>query len=144
MLPLDAGFGAASDVASKQGLAASFYNTIHDSETCSELLLALAKNGAKPGFAFSAAGFARLGECPFRVSFKKKLHRFIDQLDVADCLADGTPQAPAEGHAEIKELVSRLRCAGFSGRVVLGAENRAAGLSLTDAASRLVDLLGAL
>ena len=62
-------------------------------------------------------------------------------LDVVDGLYDGTPTALAQGNAEIKEMISILRCAGFDGAMVLGAENRHTG-TLAEAAERFERLLG--
>ena len=44
----------------------------------------------------------------------------IGQLDIADCTWDGTETDFAGGNAEIKELVSILRCGNFSGYCCLG------------------------
>ena len=96
------------------------------------------------GFTFSAAHFARVGEKPFLGSFKKRLRRQVDQLDVADGLSDGTPRPLMQGQAEIKELVSILRCAGFDGSLVLTAQNRLAGDTLPAAVGRFINLLDAL
>lgn len=126
-----------------QGVVLSFFNTMFDSEQTSAMLLCLKGKGWNPGFTFSATGFARLGERPFVGSYKKKLRRFVDQLDVEDCLFDGTPQPIAHGNAEIKELISILRCASFGGWLVLGAGNRGLG-SLSEVTGRLVGLLDAM
>ena len=107
------------------------------------MLLYLKDQGWEPGFTFSATGFARLGEKPFLVSYKQKLRRFVDQLDVEDCLYEGTPQPLAHGNAEIKELISILRCASFDGWLVLGAGNRGFGC-LGEMAGRFVGLLDAM
>ena len=77
---------------------------------------------------------------PFAQSYRTKLKRFIDQLDVEDRTFDGTPQRFARGNAEIKELVSILRCVSFSGYMVLASGNRfVAGLRET--ADGFMDLL---
>jgi len=143
VLPLAERSAADLAAARNQGVALSFFNTIFDSAQTSAMLMRLKKSGGNPGFTFSAAGFARLGEKPFLGSYKQKLRRFVDQLDVEDGLFDGTPQALAQGNAEIKELISILRCASFSGWLVLGAGNRSSG-NLPEAAGRLVGLLAAM
>jgi len=143
ILPLAERAEEALAAARDQGIALSFYNTIFDSEQTSAMLLRLKDKGWNPGFTFSAIGFARLGEKPFLGSYKKKLRRFVDQLDVEDCLFDGTPQPLAHGNAEIKELISIMRCASFNGWLVLGAGNRSLG-SLRETAGRLMGLLNAM
>lgn len=134
---------ALSARAAAAGVALSLVNTHLDSAACSRLLLDLRQDGGVPGFTFNAANFARAGENPFLGSYKQKLRRFVDQLDVEDATADGTPRALAEGHAEIKELISILRCASFPGLLVLGAGNRHVG-DLRTVATRFVALLDAL
>jgi len=140
ILPLAERAEEALATARDQGIALSFFNTIFDSEQTSAMLLRLKNKGWNPGFTFSATGFARLGEKPFTGSYKKKLRRFVDQLDVEDCLFDGTPQPLAHGNAEIKELISILRCASFGGWLVLGAGNRGLG-NLRETAAWFMRLL---
>ena len=96
--------------------------------------------GSGRGFPFRPAEFARGGEKPFLVSYRRKLGRFVDQLDVEDGLFDGSPRELGAGNAEIRELVSILRCASFQGLFVLGANNRRVG-TLPDAAARFLELL---
>ncbi len=127
--------------ANQQQLSLAFVNTDQDSEMCSSLLQRLAQTGICPGFVFNAAAFARLGENPFLYSYKQKLRRFVSQLDLEDSLTNGAPAPLAAGHAEIKEMISCLRAAGFDGHMVLGAGNRAAGDDLAVASHRLIDLL---
>jgi aminoglycoside 3-N-acetyltransferase len=70
---------------------------------------------------FNPANFAAAGEKPFLKSYGAG--RFIKKicaLDISDGLFDGTPAALACGNAEIKELVSILRCHSFSGIFTLG------------------------
>ncbi|MFH1475990.1 MAG: AAC(3) family N-acetyltransferase [Verrucomicrobiota bacterium] len=143
VLPLSERAEEALAAARDQGIALSFFNTIFDSEQTSAMLLRLKDKGWNPGFTFSATGFARLGEKPFLGSYKKKLRRFVDQLDVEDCLFDGTPRLLAHGNAEIKELISILRCASFDGWLVLGAGNRGLG-RLSAVAGQLAGLLDAM
>jgi sugar phosphate isomerase/epimerase len=73
-----------------------------------------------------SAHFARLGEKPFLKSYKQKLRRFVDQLDVEDATFAGEPAPLAQGHAEIKEMISILRCASFSGWFVLSCASQPA------------------
>ena len=80
------------------------------------------------GFVFSPAEFARAGEKPFLESFQQgKFRKYISQLDIEDGLFDGTHAALASGNAEIKELISILRCASFSGFMTVSGRNRNSG-----------------
>ena len=118
----------------------SFGNVCHDSAGASDILLALQQQGFRVGFTFNGVNFARAGETPFLKSYKAKLRRFVDQLDVEDGLFDGTPQPLAQGNTEIKEMVSILSAASFAGFLVLAAGNRAVG-TLQETTARLVHLL---
>ena len=81
-------------------------------------------NKLKAGFVFSPAEFAKAGEMPFLQSFRQgKFGKYISQLDIEDALFDGTPISWASGNAEIKELVSILRCASFSGFMTISGKN---------------------
>jgi sugar phosphate isomerase/epimerase len=131
-------------MARETGVTVSFCNRGVDSEIVSGILLRLRTEGLAAGFTFNAAEFARAGELPFLGSYKKKLRRFVDQLDLEDALYDGSPRALGQGNAEIKEMVSILSAASFSGTVVLGPGNRAVG-SLLEATRRfeyLLDTMG--
>ena len=90
----------------------------------SAILLDLVKRNLPARFTFHAANFARAGEKPFLESYKRKLRRFVDQLDIEDAAFDGLPRVLAGGNAEIKEMISILRCASFPGYFVLGSGNR--------------------
>lgn len=95
----------------------------------------------KTGFVFSPAEFARAGERPFLHSFQKgKFRKYISQLDIEDSLFDGTPAAFASGNAEIKELISILRCAGFSGFMTISGKNRNSG-SVKTLTERFINLI---
>ncbi|NQU09847.1 hypothetical protein HQ590_03580, partial [bacterium] len=74
-------------------------------------------------------------------SYKQKLRRFVDQLVVADAAADGTPQPLGGRNAEIKEMISLLRCASFSGNFVLSGTNRHRHGTLEQTVRRFVELL---
>lgn len=69
--------------------------------------------------ALNPAGFAVAGQKPFLQAYRTRLKRHIGQLYVADGLWDGTPRLAAQGNAEVKELVSVLRCRCFSGYLTL-------------------------
>jgi len=82
----------------------------------------------KAGFVFSPAEFAKAGEMPFLQSFRQgKFSKYISQLDIEDALFDGTATVWASGNAEIKELVSILRCASFSGFMNISGRNKGLG-----------------
>lgn len=140
VLPLSADAEVLLHAAAAKGVALSFVNTDVSSDRASAILLNLDQKNLRPLFTFSGANFARAGENPFLGSYKKKLRRFIDQLDLVDATADGRPQPLAHGHAEIKEMISILRCGSFEGPMVLGAANRLVG-TLADAAARFEHLL---
>lgn len=118
----------------------SFYNSDLDSDACSQILLSLADEGLPARFTFNGANFARGGELPFLISYKKKLRRFVDQLDLVDGAYDGSPQRLACGNAEVKEMISILRCASFAGSITLAAGNRHTA-TLAEVAARFESLL---
>jgi aminoglycoside 3-N-acetyltransferase len=140
VLPLSADAEVLLRAAAAKGVALSFYNTDVSSDRASAILQSLGQKNLRPGFTFNGANFARAGENPFLGSYKKKLRRYVDQLDLTDATADGTPQPLARGHGEVKEMISILRCASFAGPMVLSAANRTFG-TLTDAAGRFEHLL---
>ncbi len=117
----------------KQAVAASielvFYNLGVTGNYASRIMnqLAVGKESAA-GFAFSPANFARIGEKPFLESFQQgKFRKYITQLDIEDALFDGSSALPGNGNAEIRELVSILRCASFSGYMTISGINRSFG-----------------
>ncbi len=126
--------------AAEASLSISFFNSDLDSDACSRILLQLRDQGLAAGFTFNGAHFARCGELPFLASYKKKLRRFVDQLDLVDATYDGSPQPLAQGNAEVKEMISILRCASFSGCMTLTAGNRLIG-NLIQAVARFESLL---
>jgi aminoglycoside 3-N-acetyltransferase len=70
---------------------------------------------------FNPANFAATGEKPFLRSYSAgRFIKTICALDIVDGLFDGAPSALMCGNAEIKELVSILRCHSFSGIFTLG------------------------
>ncbi|MCK5845126.1 MAG: AAC(3) family N-acetyltransferase, partial [Victivallales bacterium] len=126
--------------AAEKKVALTFYNTIQSSDLVCALLLELKEKGVTVNFAFNAANFAACGEKPFLTSFRKKLKRFIVQVDVEDMTFTGEPTEFAQGNAEIKEVLSALRCLSFAGRFTLGARNRFFG-GLRDCAESFADLI---
>ncbi|MBO4619086.1 MAG: AAC(3) family N-acetyltransferase, partial [Victivallales bacterium] len=70
---------------------------------------------------FNPVNFVKAGEMPFLRSYGEgRFIRSMTSLDVNDALWDGTPRRLAQGNAEIKELVSIVRCRNFAGTLVLG------------------------
>ena len=140
VLPLSARASEHAALAGEAGVTVSFFNVGLDSPGASDLLLRLKSEGSSPGFTFHAAHFAHAGELPFLGSYKQKLRRFVDQLEVEDALYDGTPQPLGLGNAEVKEMISILSASGFAGFMVLGQGNRLTG-TLLDAVRRFEHLL---
>ncbi|MCM8757378.1 MAG: TIM barrel protein, partial [Candidatus Omnitrophica bacterium] len=64
--------------------------------------------------AFNPANFARVGEKPF-LGINSHIRKMAALLYVNDCLFSGSPRLPGQGNAEIKELISILRCRSFDG-----------------------------
>ncbi len=140
VMPLTMVAGDHLKLAAAKGIDLSFYNLAMDRQVASEILMELKAHNLTPNVTFNAVNFVRAGEKPFLQSFKGKLRHFVDQLDIEDCCFDAMPQTLARGNAEIKEIVSILRCSSFAGYMVLGAENRFCG-NLLETAERFVKLL---
>lgn len=120
IMPL-AGSAAAAKVMAKAGLTVSLVNIAQTALNASAAIKDVRQ--AIPGatVCFNAANFASVGENPFLRSYKAgHFLKTIGQLDIADCTWDGTPKCLANGNAEIKELISILRCSNFSGFFCLG------------------------
>jgi sugar phosphate isomerase/epimerase len=142
VLPLSAEAPAHAAAAGEKGLTASFCNVGLASEKVLEFMSAARAADERAGLTFNVANFARVAENPF-TSFRARLARFIDQLDVEDCTFDGTPTPLAMGNAETKEVISAIRCRSFAGAMVLGAGNRGV-MDLLGTARRFVELLEAM
>lgn len=140
VLPLGYDSALIAEEARRKDLTVSFYNLGLDSRKASDLVLEMHAKKRKCGFTFNAAAFAAAGEKPFLFSYKQKLRRLVDQLDVEDALFDGSPAPLAGGNAEIKEMISILRCASFRGLMVLGSRNRFVA-SLRNTVKRFTALL---
>jgi aminoglycoside 3-N-acetyltransferase len=140
VLPLTGDARRTLDAARSRGVAISLCNVLHDSAAVCEMFSGL----ESVGLTYSPCGFARSGENPFLKSLgASKARRCIDQLDIEDCRYDGTPTALGRGNAEIKELISILRCGGFDGTFVLSSHNRHVG-TLPQIVEQFDDLLGSL
>jgi aminoglycoside 3-N-acetyltransferase len=79
----------------------------------------LLKNINSPvlSFAFSPAEFTVKKEKPFSKVFylKRNIKNSLNQLYIEDVTYEGEQRLLGNGNAEIKELISILRCASFSG-----------------------------
>jgi hypothetical protein len=124
VLPLASDAGQLAVAARARGIGLSFFSVGLGGQAASTQILKAAEAGNGVHFVFNGAQFARAGEAPFGSSYKGKLRRFVDQLDLEDCTYDGTPTPLACGNAEVKEMISSLRCSSFGGTMVLGAGNR--------------------
>jgi len=111
-------------LAAERGITLAFSNLGVSSDAALSVLRDLRERGLPANFAFSPANFASAGEKPFLQSFRRKFARFIDQLDIEDATFDGRSMRLAKGNAEIKELISILRCRSFAGLFVLTTRNR--------------------
>jgi aminoglycoside 3-N-acetyltransferase len=140
VLPLGGPADRLASQARAKGVSLSFANADLDSQTASAMLMDLKAKSLSAGFTFSGTGFASAGENPFLKSYKAKLRRFVDQLDVVDANFDGTSQRLGQGNAEVKEMISILRCASFGGYMVLAGQNRLVG-ALSDAVRGFEHLL---
>jgi len=124
VMPLTPSAPEIAVAAQRKNIQVSFFNALLSGQESSAILLDLVKRNLPARFTFHAANFARAGEKPFLESYKRKLRRFVDQLDIEDAAFDGLPRDLARGNAEIKEMISILRCASFPGYFVLGSGNR--------------------
>jgi aminoglycoside 3-N-acetyltransferase len=114
-----------------------------DAATCAAVLQAVDHPALR--LSFNPRHFAHVGENPFLRTFSRgKLKRYTAQLMVTDgCHRPGWPAetVPGRGQAEVKEIISILRCRSFDGLLTLSAGN---GFSFTEAATafwRLLDTM---
>ena len=120
IMPLQ-GSAKAAKALKKAGLSVSLYNIAQTAKSAAQEFAGILKTVPDACFSFNAANFVKVGEMPFLYSYRAgRFSKITGQLDVADCTWDGTPAALARGNAEIKELVSILRCRNFSGYCCLG------------------------
>ncbi|MBI4026812.1 MAG: AAC(3) family N-acetyltransferase [Verrucomicrobia bacterium] len=93
-------------------------NFRENSAACAEQLKAIGQK--QVSCAFNAAHFAAVAQHPFLgIYMKSPLKRFVTQFYVNDGTFAGEPTLPGQGNAEIKELISILRCASFNGLMTL-------------------------
>lgn len=94
-----------------KGMKLLFANGVQSAVSAADALDTFKK---ADGFVFNPANFAAAGEMPFLKSYK--VGRFIKsvvQLDIVDAKWTGEATTYARGNAEIKEMVSILRCNGM-------------------------------
>ncbi|MCX6983315.1 MAG: hypothetical protein NT118_01000, partial [Lentisphaerae bacterium] len=128
VLPLCADAASLVGQAAAENIALSFCNCGVTGDYASMIMKDLAKRGICAGFTFSPAEFAHCGEKPFLNTYLSgKFRKYMDQLDIEDGTFAGMPTGLARGNAEIKELVSILRCASFGGFMTLAASTRHVG-----------------
>lgn len=118
VLPLVGSLEKWLDAEKSAGITLEFANTALGGAAFSAQLKALtAPHKAR----FNPVQFVQAGEMPFLRSYGTgRFIRTMASLDVNDALWDGTPRHLAQGNAEIKELVSIVRCRNFAGTLVLG------------------------
>jgi aminoglycoside 3-N-acetyltransferase len=127
--------------ATNKGMDISFINQGISALRAAEILGSLTANNHKAGFVFSPVNFVKAGEMPFLQSFRQgKFRKYITRLDVEDACFDGMPAAWGHGNAEIKELISILRCASFSGFMTVSGRNRKK-MKLAESAQAFAKLL---
>jgi len=86
----------------------------------------LQMDGARVEAAFNPLAFVLAGENPFLASYSRThIKARIGLLYLNDGLATGERTPLEEGLAEVKEMLSILRCRGFSGAVALQAPHPA-------------------
>ncbi len=140
VLPLAGPNECLIEVASESEIQLSFYHVHLSTTDAHDAIQHLRAAGVLANLTYCGGNFARLGEKPFHQMHRARLKALTDQLDVSDVTYDGRPTELGRGNAEIKELISILRCSGFDGFMVLGAENRLAG-GLRECVDRFLHLL---
>ena len=141
ILPLNDSYCAAQAAVSA-GLDVAYSNTNQSSVQAAAKLNRHRTTAARNyGMVFNPANFVLAGENPFLMSFKRgRFIRTAVQLDLVDQTWDGVPTALAKGNAEIKELISIMRCYNFDGFMTLGGGAVYPG-TLEEAVSSFTNLL---
>lgn len=76
------------------------------------------------GLAFDPVEYVKVGEKPFlHTYYQSGLKKYIRQVYLHDALWSGEPRHMGSGNAELKELISALRCRNFDGYFTLRADN---------------------
>jgi aminoglycoside 3-N-acetyltransferase len=137
VMPLAQDVRSFLDAGKEAGVHVLFENTALSGDVVSEIMLGLDERV----LAFNPANFAFAGEKPFSKTIKKPLKRSIAQLYVNDGTFSRTHTRLAQGNAEIKELVSILRCKSFAGDLVLDSSLGSTGdlrTAVTDFQDRIL------
>ncbi len=95
---------------------------------CEEMISAVGSPNLK--LAFNPANFARVGLKPF-LGIPSRVRKLAGLLYVNDALFSGQAVVPGFGNAEIKELISILRCRSFDGVLSLRADGSVDGFRKT-------------
>lgn len=100
---------AARVLITNAGAGAGFYRNLYN------------KYEGAPDLAFSPAGFASAGEKPFlEVFYRGTLRKHASHFYIDDFRgSDASPVVPGEGNAEVKEIISMLRCRSYGGVMTL-------------------------
>lgn len=118
VMPFDAYTPQLGKRAAKKRIAVLLENTGETSTECAERLKAIREKNVS--LAFNPAHFAAAGQKPFlHVYVRGPLKRRLAQLYLDDATFSGEPTLLGRGNAEIKELISILRCASFDGPMTL-------------------------
>jgi len=121
ILPLVGNAATAAVALDEAGLDVCLVNVAQTAVVAAAALAEIRAQCPKVTFCLNAANFARVGENPFLHSYRGgHFLKTIGQLDVADATWTGRPTTLAGGNAEIKELISILRCSNFDGYLCLG------------------------
>ncbi|NLZ62220.1 MAG: AAC(3) family N-acetyltransferase [Lentisphaerae bacterium] len=124
------------------GMSVSFVNTGQATVDIVRMITNIRKKlSCNCSFTFNPKNFVLANESPFLYSWR--VGRFIKtivQLDILDASWDTVSTDLACGNAEIKELVSIMRCHNFSGWFTLGGGGSYPG-SLKDAVRAFTNLL---
>ena len=138
VIPLNGNSKEQLSMAQKAGVQLSFVNIIDSGAGASCSMSQI----PDAGFTFNPFNFAIAGEKPFlQVFHKGRFRKYIDQLDVCDGLFSDSRSKLACGNAEIKELVSILRCSSFDGIMCLAGSNAYVYDDCQDAVAAFCELL---
>ena len=138
VVPVELIRGEHVDAAVSAGLSVLVENSQMDAESCEKKLRKLEPT---MGLSFNPARFAAIGQKPFLDAFHTKVSRYIRELVVADMTFAGEPTLLSRGNAEIKEMVSVLRCRCFGGPMVIRYETLPTGATFRDVAASFWQLL---
>jgi len=116
VLPLLSGLLSEVYEAVDQGFTVLLRNGILNGERASAVL---SEYQDKVLVSFDPIGFLLAGEYPFRKSIKMPARLRIGQVCVCDGTREGQAVPLLEGNAEIKEIVSSLRCRSYRGDMLL-------------------------